>query len=263
MKSRVETKEFVFEIENGNLVFEGDILFGDVKKKGSVAMNPLLYQSTDEDSWNYIFVNGTYKSEEDKKLHQKHDLANGITVVNQGTINGECRKNSGHYHLIAEGQRQPKPELYEVLTGKAAFLIQESHNFDRKDEEIVIDSFRICILEAGEKIIIPPYCAHCCVNVGEGVMAFYNLAGPSPVDYDPITNHGGFAYFLLKQNDILIAVENKKYESVPKLEIVKAKQNVPESGIYADKSVYQAFLEEPEKFNYLNQADEFKTILEK
>lgn len=257
MKKLIKTENFNFYINNDHLEFEDDVEIGATKAKKTDEMHHLLYKSNNDKDWNYIFANGCYK-ENDFEMYQEMQLSNGITVINKGLINHECRKNSGHYHGIVEGQAIPRPEVYEVITGTAAFLIQESHNFD-KDEELKVDSFKMCIVKQGEKIIVPAYCAHCCVNIGEDIMAFYNLAGVSPLHYEPIVEKRGFAYYILKNEGILCAIQNNHYSNLPLLEIVRPHE-APNLGIVFDQSLYDSFKQQPELYGYLNDPENYDEI---
>ena len=57
-----------------------------------------------------------------------------ITVVLPGTVNGEFFKTSGHYHGAGPGQALPYPEVYEVVKGTIAFVLQYDPLFDTPDE---------------------------------------------------------------------------------------------------------------------------------
>lgn len=259
--AHIVTKNFTFDIDDNGFKFDDHYIKGDIKFKKSMDMNQLLKEPiTNDDSWNYAFVNGIYNSPQEKELYEKYGLANGITVLNKGLLGKECRKNSGHYHGISEGNKYPKPEIYEIIYGKAAFLLQESKNFD-KDEELQIDSFRVVYLNEGDKLVVPAYCAHCAINVGDDYMAFYNLAGISPLHYDPITKKHGFAYYVVKDNNHIKFEKNPNYKQVPNL--IEAKTTCcDELGIIEGKTVYETFEKCPDRFGYLNYPDKYEEKIE-
>ncbi len=155
----------------------------------------------------------------------------------------------------------PYLEIYEILYGKAAFFLQEADNFN-KDEELVVKSMRMVVLNAGEKIVIPPYCAHCAINVGDDMMAFYNLAAPCPLHYEPITEHHGFAYYILNKNGVLVAVNNPNYKDVPELEVIGV-QPCEELDLYADKTVFETFAQDHDAYSYLAKPEEYADIVNK
>lgn len=259
----IKTKDFDFYVDESGFTFNREYLTGPVKHKKSIEMNPLLLKhlSEEDQSWNYAFVSGIYHNEEEKEEYEKRDFANGITVINRGTMNGECRKNSGHYHGVSEGHVLPYPEVYEILQGKAAFILQKSTNFD-SEEELKVDDVKLVILETGEKLVVPAWYAHCAINIGDEPMAFYNLAAKNtPLFYDPITKKHGFSYYILKENDILIAIQNANYNNLPQLKVVKPGYD-EKLGIIEGKSVFAQFAEDPDIFRYLDHPEEYEAEIE-
>lgn len=262
MEKLIKTKNFDFKVTDDGLVFDSSMVTGPVKFKKSIDMNPLLRKPLEnDDSWNYVFVNGVYHSQEEKEVYESKNMMNGITVLNSGNLNGECRKNSGHYHGYVEGHTLPYPEIYEILYGKAAFFLQEAHNFD-SDEELDIKSMRMVILNTGDKIVVPAYCAHCAINVGDDMMAFYNLAVPCPLHYDPITNHKGFAYYILNKNGVKVAVKNPNYKNVPELDVLTV-QASEELNLIDGVTVFEKFAEDNTAYDYLSKPEEIQEKINK
>ena len=263
MEKLIHTKNFDFKVTDSGLVFDESMVTGEVKFKKSYDMNPLLRKpfAEDDGSWNYVFVNGVYHSEEEKRIYEEKGMMNGITVLNTGDLNGEVRKNSGHYHGFNEGHVLPYAEIYEIIYGKAAFFLQEADNF-LKDEELNVKSMRMVVVNAGEKIVIPAFCAHCAMNIGDDMMAFYNLAVPCPLHYEPITNHKGFGYYILKKGNVLVAVKNPNYPVMPELEVKGVKPS-DELNLFADKTVFEMFAENNDAYDYLGQPEECQDAINK
>lgn len=196
--------------------------------------------------------------EEDKALFAEHNFTNGITVLMPGLIGGECKKNSGHYHMLEGSHTRTHTELYEVLCGEAAFVIQEAPNFGNKDEELKVESLTIVIAKAGDKVIVPPFCAHCACNIGDGPMAFGNLAVPSPLDYGPTNEKRGLGVYILKDEEgNLKYVPNPNYKNLPELQIRYAKE-APDLGAVKDVSIYDSYVKNPEKFEYLYEPEKYE-----
>jgi len=87
-----------------------------------------------------------------------------ITVLLPGTVGKEYIKTKGHYHPDSY------PEVYEVLNGKALYLLQKSEEpYDLVDDVIVVEA------KAGDKVVIPPHYGHVTINSGEGVLIMSNL----------------------------------------------------------------------------------------
>lgn len=194
--------------------------------------------------------------EKDRPLFQKYDFRYDITAIMPGTVNGECKKTSGHYHGYIEGQSYTYPEVYEVLRGECMFVLQKSLNFDR-DEEPQIDEIIAVRASAGQAIVIPPFYGHCSVNVGEGVMLFSNIAVVScPMFYAPVKRKHGLAVYVTKVGNDVVLVPNPNYTDVPEPRIVRASHS-PALGICPDESVYQSFVEAPDRFGYLLRPEKY------
>lgn len=170
-------------------------------------------------------------------------------------------KNSGHYHDYVKGHSLTFPEAYEVLIGEAVFLLQKSTNFNKPQEKLRVDECKAVFLKPGEKIIVPPFYAHCAINVGKGPMAFGNMAAPCPLLYDPIRNKHGFFNYVLKKDGKVIFIPNSHYRDLPQLRIVEAREN-PKLGIVFDKPMYELFIQDPNQFDFLSNPEVFLEEIE-
>jgi glucose-6-phosphate isomerase len=235
-----------------DLEFRDGLTCAGSSKKQAGQLKGLLYS---EDGMNENeFCYGAYRDivfEKDRALFQKYDFRYDITVIMPGTIQGECKKTSGHYHGYIQGQPFTYPEVYEVLEGKAAYILQKVRNFDRANEEPFIEDLKLVFVEAGQAIIIPPFYGHCSINVGEGPLAFSNIAVVScPMHYEPIKQKHGLSIYVLNDGTKPRFVQNTNYQKVPEVHTIIPKQN-PGLGITFGKSVYKSFITAPEKFDFL------------
>ncbi len=212
----------------------------------------LLYTEDGMDEKEYCY--DAYRDivfDEDRSLFRKFDFRYDITVIMPGTVQGECKKTSGHYHGYIDQQPYTYPEVYEVLVGKAVYILQKVKNFDKEDEDPFIEDLKAVFVEAGQAIIIPPFYGHCSINVGDGPMVFSNIAVVAcPIYYDPMKKRHGLSMYVLKDGDKIKFVANKNYPAVPEIKAVFPREN-PSLGITFGKPVYNAFVQEPEKFDFL------------
>src|SRR3989344_7426896 len=97
--------------------------------------------------WRYAHL-----KKDDKRI-KTANLRYDLTLIPPGTIGGEFVKTAGHYH-------KSFPEVFEVLLGRAYFLIQ---SFDNNPKNIKL----IFLTEAGpgEKLLIPIGYGHNMINV--------------------------------------------------------------------------------------------------
>jgi glucose-6-phosphate isomerase len=240
------------------LTFEEGMIPESSNSKYFAQIKNLAYDSngTADDTLCYTFYQNLIR-EKDRALFATRQYTNGITLLMPGLTGGECRKNSGHYHDYVEGHSNTFMEAYEVLTGEAVFLLQESHNFE-KPEKLKVERLIAVHASAGDKVIVPPFCAHCVSNVGEGPMAFGNLAVPCPLRYEPIQEKHGFGVYILKEADgILRYVSNPAYHDLPEVQECRAKE-APDLGVFKARSLYESFVKEPKLFEFLYEPEKYE-----
>lgn len=246
-----DENDHTFLMENG-LSFES---FGnrDVNRIRHLLLNS---DGVSENEFVYGFLRRLH-FEKDTELFKKHDLRYDFTYIDSQTINSECKKTSGHYHGFVPHTGIPYPEIYEVVCGKALFLLQKSENFDKVDENPKIDDVKAVIAETGQSVIIPPFYGHCSVNIGNAPLIFSNIAVVScPVDYEGISRRHGLSYYILKDNDELVFRKNHNYPDVPDIQIIGPKEN-SHLGIRFGKPIYHEFIEHEEIFRYLYSPEEY------
>lgn len=221
----------LFNEKNNNLEFRGD--FKDIKKseRSLDELRPYL-KNPDVKNWS----NPVYRVW--RYVHLASDLRYDLTLIPPGIIGGEFVKTAGHYH-------KSYPEVYEVLMGRAYFLIQSESE--------------VCLVEAGpqEKFIIPPSFGHNTVNAFNEPLLMANWVSEKAIyDYEPYKNNHGAMYYFLKNNDLIDIVKNPNYESVPEIKKVRAKE-YPEFGILKNQPLH-SLVNNIEKLRFLNYPEEFK-----
>lgn len=161
-----------------------------------------------------------------KKLGNKFGVRYDLTLMRSGLMGREYLRTAGHYH--------PKnySELYEVIYGKAAFVMQS------KD----LKKMRLVIAKRGESVAIPPNFGHQTVNIGKTPLVVGNLVckgfKPNYAVYKKMRggafylNHYGGPWVMLNAN---YGIPKEKF---PKIEKTRGKKIGP-----LDK----LFLENPQK----------------
>lgn len=93
----------------------------------------------------------------DKQKLIDRDLLFGVVAYAAGRLGNEPVRSQGHVHKKVRGQQQAPPEVYEIWSGRAIILMQETANDDPG---------RCYAVEAGpgEVVIVPPLgaCHHQC-----------------------------------------------------------------------------------------------------
>jgi glucose-6-phosphate isomerase len=149
----------------------------------------------------------------------KNDLRYDITVLKPIRLGKEFNKTIGHDHPIVPGTNITYPELYEVLEGKAIFLLQDSKNNEIKDI-IAIKA------AAGDKIIIPPNYEHLIINIGKTELKTCNWIPRtfSSNIYKPFKAMHGFSYYATKGLFGVKWIKNSSYVLIPEIRFKEANE---------------------------------------
>ncbi len=186
-----------FDEINSVLIFEEGVgkVVPAVRKLSE--MMPLLKNKNIPSPLNeFYFMYRDIHRPENKDILRKNNLRYDITVIPYAVIGDEYNKTAGHYHPQKEGSNLSYPEVYEVLLGKATYLLQKSTPpYQEVEEVVIIQAVR------GDKVIIPPNYGHITINAcGETlVMANWMANGITSV-YQPYEEKQGGAYFVITQN---------------------------------------------------------------
>jgi glucose-6-phosphate isomerase len=167
-----------------------------------------------------------------------------ITVIPPREICGEFIKTKGHYHPD-NPSGTCYPEVYEVLSGIAHFMIQ---NRDFSDIVMIAASF-------GETVVIPPGYGHVTINPsGNTVLQMANIVSTRFVsDYRGYESLHGAAYFEKVKEGF---VKNPAYKKSSSLRFAKVPRHAGNSGSIAaplyhlveQRAPVLGFLNRPEKY---------------
>ncbi|TAJ45819.1 glucose-6-phosphate isomerase family protein [Methanofollis fontis] len=146
----------------------------------------------------YYMYRDCARSDEDRRWLADHDVRYDITVIMPGVIGPELVKTKGHYH-----PENPAgvgfPEVYEVMSGRAHFLLQ-----NREASSVLFVE-----ATAGEVVVIPPGYGHVTINPGDEDLVMANLVSTAfASEYAPYARLGGAAYYEMEDGSI---VKNNRY----------------------------------------------------
>ena len=200
----------------------------------------------------YYMYRDLAENEKDFMKIVKNNLRYDITILKPQKLGKELNKTMGHDHPIVPGTDITYPGIYEVLEGKALFILQDSDGDTIKD----IKAIKAC---AGDKIIVPPNYEHLFINIGKTNLKTCNwiCRSFSTHIYKPFKLKHGFGYYALKGFLGIKWVKNQSYFSVPNLKFTNPNQfykfyirkNQP---IYTliDQPNQLDFLRNPQKYNW-------------
>lgn len=189
-------------------------------------------------------------SKNDAQVVKEHGLRYDITVIPPSMLGCEFVKTAGHYHPCVPGTDVTFPEVYEVLSGEANYVMQKPDNDSIKDVIMVK-------AKQGDKVIIPPGYGHLTINASNKVLKMANwVARDFESIYSPIKEKGGGAYFILKD----MIKKNTSYHNIPDLRL-STPTNIREIGFMKNKEMY-GLVRNIEKLQFLTQPHEFGWLFE-
>ncbi len=193
-------------------------------------------------------------SKKDEITSKQYSLRYDITIIPPLNLGKEYVKTAGHYHPPLNSNLT-YPELYEVLEGKAHYLLQKPEKADRSKlvDVVLIEA------EQGDKVIIPPNYGHITINPARKTLKMANWVSRDFTSiYDPYRRMRGGAYFELITGEF---IKNSNYIQVPEIRFLKA-ANFSEFGLQKNKEIY-GLIRNPEKLEFLNKPSQYQALFEK
>lgn len=179
-------------------------------------------------------------NEKDKGIIHRNNLRYDITIIPPLKLGCEYVKTAGHYHPIVPKTNLSYPEIYEILEGKAHYLLQKEKNGKIRD---------VILIEAkkNDKIIIPPNYGHITINPSNKRLKMANFVSSKFSSiYEPVREMGGCAYFELTGKKF---VKNENYGEIPELRKIRP---INSSEIGLKENLYTSFLKNPKILEFLN-----------
>ncbi|MEM5827973.1 MAG: glucose-6-phosphate isomerase family protein [Candidatus Aenigmatarchaeota archaeon] len=199
------------------------------------------------------------KREEDRKLFEEKRLRYDITIIFSKLLGKEFNKTFGHIHPIVESNLT-YPEVYEILKGKALFILQE---FESEKVKKVL----LVFAKKGEKILIPPNFGHVTINIGKRDLILSNLVSNKfHSNYEIYEKKRGAAIYVVSDEQIypydnvlsslLLPIKmpirifkNPNYSENFEIEVIKPKNLFD----FPKENLYKSFIESPDFYNFLNK----------
>jgi glucose-6-phosphate isomerase len=174
-----------------------------------------------------------------REVLKKNTLRFDITVLPPRITEKEYNKTYGHYHPEASDGIS-YPEVYQVLNGKAAFILQKRNNNGSIDAYFVGAS-------KGDTLLIPPNFGHVTINQGDETLALSNLVSSSFNSvYDEFKTNHGAAYYYLEGHEL---VQNPNY-FVRDMHRIRPDDINKRFG-FESKDLLSEFAVDPERFSFL------------
>lgn len=195
----------------------------------------------------------TYAEEQrDHELFRRHCLRYDITRLPARRIGDEFIKTAGHFHPRMDVHDESYPEVYQILSGEAVFLLQRNTPQGNAREIIAVDA------GVGDIVYIPPEYGHVMINPGDDELINANIVSDDFQSvYGPVRHKKGLALYCTRQDDTgYTFIENPNYTDTPTVQRITAAdfRHPLEKLCPPDdcSDIYELFLKHPEAFSFLN-----------
>jgi len=230
MKFNIWKRELEFNQETKIITYKDKVFKPSIRTFGD--MKELYNKWTIKDDYGlYYMYRDIYFDDDNKQLLRKNNIRYDITIILPKIISGEYNKTYWHYHPLNKKLRNYQ-ELYQVLSWKAIYLQQN------KNKAFFIEA------NTWNSVNMEEWFWHITINPNKyDVLIMANLVDDSfSSNYNEYKKNKWWMYYLYTN----WWETNEYYIEVPNLE-EDNKLFPSDSG-----SIYDDFLKNPEKFNYLH-----------
>ncbi len=208
----------------------------------------------------YTVYREAARSDDEERIRASR-LRYDITVIPPGHFAGERReffRTAGHYHPLKPDTRFTYPEVFEVIAGRAYWLLQRPN----RNDPAVIEEIYVIEAGPGEKAVMLPGFGHISVNAFAEPLVMANWISDAFVyDYEPYRTLRGGGYWAVEgpTPETIEFERNPHYTSVPDLVKLRPAE-VPELGLLRSQPLY-ALVQHLEHLQFLNEPEKFRDIL--
>jgi glucose-6-phosphate isomerase len=172
----------------------------------------------------YVMYRDLALAPEDREWLATNRLRYDITVITPRDLCGELAKTKGHHHPVSPSG-VPYPEIYEVLEGRAHYLLQKKDLSD------------IIMVHAGKSdlVVVPPGYGHVTINPGTSDLVMANLVSSSfTSEYRDYERLRGGAYYEMSGGKM---IKNPRYPDLPLIRSfsaseIRSRLPLPTGGLY-------------------------------
>lgn len=192
---------------------------------------------------------------QDKDEMLKRDLLYGAVTYAKGTLGEEPVRSQGHIHAVSSSCGMSTCEVYEIWSGAAYIYMQETAQ-DNPGRCYAVYA------EVGDVVIVPPGWVHATIvaNTKENLTFGAWCVRDYGFDYDDVREHYGVAWFPIVKEDKIEFIANNHYEKSDL--VIKQPRQYDEFDIQKGISIYQQFVENPDKFLFVSRPQLAKDLWE-
>jgi len=252
--------------ESGSLVFEEGLPPVKPQVRTLEEMRVVLYNQTAIEPGELYYMYRNVGRPEDIERCWAQSLRFDVTVLVPGLVGGELVKTAGHYHpevgagdgkdglAGAAGGRTGDaagltyPELYQVVSGRAHYLLQKPAPGDGGSlaDVVIVDC------GPGDALYVPPGYGHVTINPGSEHLVMVNVVdGSFSSVYGPYRERHGAAYYEIQEHEESYFIANDHYPDPPEPRLARP-TGLDALGLRPGVPLYRQLAEDPGAFSFLS-----------
>jgi glucose-6-phosphate isomerase len=177
------------------------------------------------------------------------NLLFGVVTYAAGRLGNEPVRSQGHVHAVSASCGRSTPELYEIWSGHAVILMQETAGDDPG---------RCFAVEAGpgEVVVVPPDWAHATISTDPAQPLTFGAwcVRDFGFDYCGVRAHAGLAWFPQLDGGALAWERNPTYPVEREL-TAKSPSDYKDLGLRPAVPIWQQYLDNPEAVMWVPQPE--------
>lgn len=187
----------------------------------------------------------------------KRMLLFGVCAYSKGKVGKEPVRSQGHIHSISASTGSSTPEVYEIWDGEAIIMMQPS-------ADATLEKCFAVHANPGDVVIVPPNWAHCTINGNHNKRMVFGAwcIRDYGFDYKQVRDHHGLAYYPIANEDGSTGwLPNYNYKNV-ELTYKRSRSYKDDFQIDDEKSIYQQYIENHDKFDFVTQPNRYEKLWE-
>jgi glucose-6-phosphate isomerase len=170
----------------------------------------------------------------------ERNLLFGVVTYAAGRLGEEPVRSQGHIHAVSASCGRSTAELYEIWSGRAVILMQETAG-DNPGRCFAVSA------GPGEVVVVPPGWAHATISADPARPLTFGAwcVRDFGFDYTGVRAHGGLAWFPRLAGDAMEWDKNPRYPAHPPL-VQKSPESYRGLGLRTGIPIWRQYLENPE-----------------
>jgi glucose-6-phosphate isomerase, archaeal len=180
-----------------------------------------------------------------------------VTIFPPAQLGREFLRTIGHYHRPIRAGAPSYPEVYEVLSGVALFLLQKVDDIAAGPDETHVEEFVAVAAKAGAKAMMLPDYGHWTVNATPEPLIVSNwICEDCESCYGVMARTRGPCVYVVAESGKVGYVRNGLYGHPPETIGVGRPADVPALGLVRGYPIFADLVAAPARWRYLCEPED-------